>query len=61
MKKIYKNMAQCKKCGDIIESKKRVGVVRCSCKSIGVEGGHYYIKRSGNKEDIIELTEYEEI
>ena len=61
MKKIIKNMAQCRKCGDIIESTKRVGAVKCSCGSISVEGGKHYIKRGGNKEDIIELSEYEEI
>ena len=61
MKRIIRNAAQCRKCGDIIESKKRVGIVRCSCKSIGIEGGYHYLKRFGDKEDFIELVEYEDI
>ena len=60
MKHILKNMAKCRKCGDLIESKSRTKIVRCSCGSIYVEGGKYYIKRGGNLEDIIELSEYEE-
>ena len=61
VKRIIRNAVQCKKCGDIIESKKRVGVVRCSCKSVGIEGGYHYLKRFGAKEDIIEMVEYEDI
>jgi|P827metagenome_2_1110787.scaffolds.fasta_scaffold00265_22 hypothetical protein len=61
MKKIKRNMVKCKKCGSIIESTKRVGIVKCSCGSIFIEGGKHYLKRGGNKDDIIEMTEYEEI
>ena len=62
MKKILRNMAKCKKCGDIIESKSRTRLVKCSCGSIWVEGGKYYLKRGfkNSKDDIIEMTEYEE-
>lgn len=63
MKKIKSNKAQCKKCGDIIESKKRLQTVRCSCGSIWIEGGTHYLKRGfkESKDDIIELSEYEEV
>ncbi|SEP99939.1 hypothetical protein SAMN02910369_01009 [Lachnospiraceae bacterium NE2001] len=63
MKKIKVNRAQCKKCGDILESKKRIQTVKCSCGSIWIEGGNYYLKRGykESKDDIIELSEYEEI
>ena len=63
MKKIIRNMAKCRKCGDIIESKSRTKVVRCSCGSIWVEGGKHYIKRGfeDSKDDIIEMSEYEEV
>ncbi|MCR5215165.1 MAG: hypothetical protein K6E10_12185 [Eubacterium sp.] len=61
MKRIKRNMARCRKCNDIIESKSRTKIVKCSCGSIYVEGGKYYIKRGGNIEDIDELSEYEEV
>ena len=61
MKRIKKNAARCRKCGDIIESKSRTKVVRCSCRSIAVEGGRYYIKRQGDVADIEEMSEYEEV
>ena len=61
MKKIIINKAKCKKCGDIIESKDVNDFKRCACGSIAVDGGHYYIKRIGNKNDIIELSKVENI
>ena len=59
-RKIKVNKAQCKKCGDIIESKTTNDLKRCSCGSIAVDGGLDYIKRIGKEEDIIELSECEE-
>lgn len=59
-KKIIKNKAQCKKCKDIIESKGTNDLKRCSCGSIAVSGGLEYIKRIGNLDDVIELSELEE-
>ena len=53
MEKIIINKARCKKCGDIIESKDLNDFKRCACGSIAVDGGHYYIKRIGNKDDIM--------
>lgn len=60
-KKIKANKAQCKKCKDIIESKTVHDFKSCSCGSIAVDGGKEYIRRIGNEEDIIELSEYENI
>jgi hypothetical protein len=57
MKKIISNKIQCKKCGDIIESKTTHDFKYCSCKLVAVDGGKEYLKRLGNKEDIIELSE----
>jgi hypothetical protein len=56
--KIIKNKAQCKKCGDIIESKYRHDFVSCKCGSIFVDGGLDYC-RSGadNFENFIDLSE----
>ena len=61
MKRIKRNMAKCRKCGDIVESKSRTKPTRCSCGSIVVEGGKHYIKRGGNKDCIEELSEFEEV
>ena len=63
MKKIKRNAAQCRKCGDIIESKSRCQIVRCSCGAIYIDGGKHYLKRGfkESKDDLIELAEYEEV
>jgi hypothetical protein len=58
--KILHNKAQCKKCGDIIESHYRHDFVSCKCGSIFVDGGLDYC-RSGadNIENFIDLSESE--
>ncbi len=58
-KKILVNKIQCKKCKDIIESKHVHDFKWCTCKSIAVDGGLEYLRRVGNLEDIIELSEFE--
>jgi hypothetical protein len=60
MQKIIKNMAKCKKCGETIESKHRHDFVWCKCESIAVDGGKDYLKRVGDIENIIELSEMTE-
>ena len=57
--KILVNKIQCKKCKDIIESKHVHDFKWCTCKSIAVDGGLEYLRRVGNLEDIIELSEFE--
>ena len=52
------NKARCKKCGDIIESKRRYDFVWCSCKAIFVDGGTAYLRRGGSLADIEELVVY---
>ena len=61
MAKIIINKAKCKKCGDIIESKEINDFKKCTCGSIAIDGGQEYIKRVGNKEDVIELSKFENI
>ena len=56
-KNILKNVAQCKKCNDVIESKHRHDFVRCSCRQIAVDGGKDYLKRLSGSEGYIELSE----
>lgn len=48
---MLRNIAKCKKCGDIIESKHRHDYVECSCGAIFVDGGHDYIRRGGDQFD----------
>lgn len=53
---IIRNSIRCKKCGDHIESRHRYDLVTCSCKSVSVDGGKYYIRRLGNEEDYEETS-----
>ena len=57
--KIIHNKIRCKKCGDIIESISTHDFKFCSCGACAVDGGHDYLKRSGNQEDWEELSEAE--
>ena len=59
--KIIHNRIKCLKCGDIIESKHRHDYKTCSCGACAVDGGHDYLRRSGNLEDWQEMSEIEKI
>ena len=60
-KVIFKNMIQCKLCGDIIESKHRRDYVECRCGACAVDGGHDYLRRCFKENDcFIDLSETEE-
>ena len=62
MKKIIKNAIQCKKCGEIIESKSRHDYVQCKCGSCAVDVGHNYLRRSAADSNLyIDLSESVEI
>lgn len=54
---IISNKIKCRKCGDVIESKSVHDFKFCSCCAVAVDGGHEYLKRSGNLEDFEELSE----
>lgn len=56
--KLLSNKAKCRKCGDVIESRHVHDFVWCSCKAIAVDGGLDYLRRIGDPEDVIELSEY---
>jgi len=56
-RKIIRNRAKCKLCREIIESKFRHDFVQCKCRAIFVDGGTDYIRRGGELENIIELSE----
>ncbi len=55
---LLSNKAQCRKCGDIVESKHVHDFVYCSCRTIAVDGGLEYLRRLGDLDNIIELSEY---
>ncbi len=57
--KIIRNMARCRLCGDVIESKTVHEHPRCSCGAITVDGGHEYLARTGNWDNIEDLSEVE--
>ena len=61
-KKIIRNAAQCRLCGDVIESQKLVDFQTCKCGEISVDGGYNFIAcwASTNWNDIIDLSEYTE-
>lgn len=55
------NKCQCARCLDIIESRHRHDFVRCGCGAIFTDGGTEYIRRGGEIENIIDMSEtYEE-
>lgn len=57
--KIHKNVARCKKCNSIIESKSVHDYRSCSCGACAVDGGHEYVRRTANSfDDMEDLTEY---
>ena len=55
--KIIRNRAKCAVCRDVIESKYRHDFVECKCRSIFVDGGKDYLRRGGDSDNIIELSE----
>ena len=60
MNKLIRNRCQCRKCGDIIESKHTHDFVSCQCGAIFTDGGKDYVRRGyKDKNDIIDLSEYQ--
>ena len=59
---VVTNKAQCRLCGDIVESKHGHDFRRCKCGEIFVDGGKEYLRRGASDlNNIIELSEtYEE-
>ena len=51
---IYANQAKCLRCGDIIRSKNRHDMARCSCKSLAVDGGSWMLRRAVESVDDFE-------
>lgn len=51
--KIISNKVKCNLCGDIIESTHRHDFKYCSCRSVAVDGGKDYLKRSFERIDCL--------
>lgn len=60
MEKIISNKAMCIRCNDIIESVHRHDFVTCKCGAIFVDGGHDYLRRGGDLDNIEELSKFED-
>jgi hypothetical protein len=60
---VLSNKAQCKLCGDVIESVSHYDFQKCKCGEISVDGGKSYLKRSAKDlRNIIELSDtYDEV
>lgn len=54
---VWSNSARCKKCGDVLRSKNRHHFVVCRCGSTMIDGGSWYLKRSGELTDMEEMSE----
>lgn len=54
---ILSNKLKCKCCGDIIESVSRHDFVSCTCGNAICDGGKDYLRRLGNPENYIDLSE----
>ena len=59
--KIIHNRIKCTKCGDVIESYSVHDFKFCSCGAVAVDGGHDYLRRVGNLEDWVDMSETEEV
>lgn len=62
-KKLVKNAIKCNHCGDVIESKYTHDFKWCKCRTIAVDGGLSYPKRSfmNSLNDFEDLSEWEDI
>ncbi len=55
---ILRNMAKCRICSSVIESKHRHDFVSCKCGEVSVDGGLSYLKRGARDfKNLIELSE----
>lgn len=54
---IVRNAVKCRRCGDVIESRKRHDFAVCSCGSVAVDGGRDYLRRCGDPADYEEMSE----
>jgi hypothetical protein len=59
---ILRNIAECRLCGDVIESYHRHDFVSCKCGEIFTDGGKDYIRRGAhNLDNVIDRSETDEV
>lgn len=54
---VWRNEAECRKCGSVIRSRNRHDFVSCGCGAIAVDGGSWYMRGVGNPGDFIDRSE----
>lgn len=59
--KLTRNVARCAKCNTVIESRHTHDFVWCECKAIFTDGGLDYIRRGGDLDALIDLSEFVEV
>lgn len=59
MLKPIRNSIQCKKCCDVISSMYTHDFKTCSCRAVAVDGGFEYMRVTGDPEDYIDLSIFE--
>lgn len=59
--KLVRNVARCTNCNTVIESKYTHDFVWCKCKAIFTDGGTEYIRRGGDLDALIDLSEFVEV
>lgn len=60
--RILRNRARCRRCNQVIESRSQHDFVTCNCGAISVDGGTAYLRRCADDlNDVIEMSEYEEV
>jgi hypothetical protein len=57
-KRIIKNKVQCAKCLDIVESIHTHDFKSCKCGRVSIDGGHEYLRRVGDMDHFIDLSEF---
>lgn len=53
---ISRNIAKCRACGDVVESRHRHDWKQCFCGEMFVDGGKDYLRRGYGKKGYIELS-----
>lgn len=56
--RIIKNAVICMNCDDLIESKHVHDFKSCKCGKICVDGGHEYLRRVGDLDMCIDMSEF---
>ncbi len=59
--RLVHNRARCRVCGDVVESRHVHDLRFCGCRRVGVDGGLFYLRRLGRRDDREEMSVWEEV